>query len=87
MPLPQDNYLRQFLLFAFALIIPCFALWTLAAGPLAMPAVGLADIILKAWFPEVVHGLVFQGADAALMTNFGELDGRPVPPEQSETAF
>ena len=84
MPLPRDNNLRQFLLFAFALIIPCFALWTVAAGPLAMPAVGLANMLLQAWFPEVVDGLYFQGGDAALLTRFGELNNAPVPPEQSE---
>ncbi len=84
MPLPPDNNLRQFLLFAFALIIPCFALWTVAMGYIAMPAVGLADMILKAWFPEVVDGLRFQGGTAALMTQFGELNGVPVPPDQSE---
>ena len=84
MPLQRDNNFRQFLLFAFALIVPCFALWTLAAGPIAMPAVGLADMILRAWFPAVVDGLIIQGGDVALMTTFGELNGRPVPPEQSE---
>ena len=84
MPLPRDNHFRQFLLFAFALIVPCFALWTLVAGPLAMPAVGLADMILRAWFPEVVDRLVFQGTDAALLTQFGELNGRAVPADQSE---
>ncbi|RLQ23603.1 hypothetical protein DWB85_00125 [Seongchinamella sediminis] len=84
MPLPRDNNFRQFLLFAFALIVPCFALWTLAAGPIAMPAVGLADMILQAWFPEVVDTLVYRGADAALLTQFGELNGRPVAPELSE---
>ena len=51
MPQPPDNNLRQFLLFAFALIIPCFALWTVAMGYIAMPAVGLADMILRPWFP------------------------------------
>ncbi|TDG15211.1 hypothetical protein E2F43_02970 [Seongchinamella unica] len=80
----RDNNFRQFLLFAFALIVPCFALWTLAAGPLSMPAVGLADMILRAWFPEIVDGLVSRGMDAVLLTNFGELNGRPVAPELSE---
>ncbi|MEP4149408.1 MAG: exosortase H-associated membrane protein [Halioglobus sp.] len=84
MPLPPDNNLRQFLLFAFALIIPCFALWTVAMGYIAMPAVGLADMILAGWFPEVVDGVNFQGGKAVLMTHFGELNGAPVPPGQSE---
>ena len=70
MPLPEDTNLRQFLLFAFALIVPCFAIWTLLSGPIAMPVVGLADMILKAWFPTVVDGLLLQGSDTLLMTQF-----------------
>lgn len=82
--MPRDHALRQFLLFAFALILPCFALWTVAARPMAMPVVGLADMILKAWFPGVVDGLVFHGTDTVLLTRFGELNGVAVPPDQSE---
>ncbi len=84
MPLPENRYLRQFLLFVFALIIPCFALWTLAADAIAMPVVGLADMILGAWFPNVVDALVFHQSDVMLLTLFGDLDGRPVPADQSE---
>jgi hypothetical protein len=84
MPRPENPHLRQFLLFVFALIVPTFALWTVAADAIAMPVVGLADMILTAWFPDVVDGLVFRGGDVYLMTQFGELDGRPVPPEQSD---
>lgn len=84
MPLPEDTNLRQFLLFAFALIVPCFAIWTLLSGPIAMPVVGLADMILKAWFPAVVDSLLFQGSDTLLMTQFGELDGRAIPLDQAE---
>jgi hypothetical protein len=84
MPRPDNPHLRQFLLFVFALIVPTFALWTVAADAIAMPVVGLADMLLKAWFPDVVEGLVFRGGDVYLMTQFGDLDGRPVPAEQSE---
>lgn len=84
MPLPRDTNLRQFLLFAFVLIIPCFAIWTLLADLIAMPVVGLANIVLQAWFPTVVDGLLTHGSDTLLMTQFGELNGRPVPPEQAE---
>lgn len=84
MPLPENRHLRQFLLFVFALIVPSFALWTVAADALAMPVVGLADMILEAWFPAIVDKLVFQGSDVYLMTQFGEIDGRPVPQDQSE---
>ncbi len=79
-----DRALRQFLLFAFVLLLPCFALWTVAAQPLAMPVVGLVDMLLKAWFPSVVDVLQFHGADTILLTQFGELNGRPVPAGQSE---
>lgn len=84
MPRPENPHLRQFLLFVFALIVPCFALWTVAADALAMPVVGLADMILEAWFPDVVDALVFHQSDVVLFTQFGDLDGRPVPPSQSE---
>jgi len=82
--LPENQHLRQFLLFVFALIIPCFALWTVAADAIAMPVVGLANIILGAWFPDVVDVLRFHSSDVVLLTQFGELDGKPVPPEQAE---
>ena len=75
----EKHPLRQFLLFVFVLLIPCFALWAVASAALAMPLIGLADIILSAWFPEVVHAVYPQGADALLMTKFGELNGAWVP--------
>lgn len=84
MPLPRDTNLRQFLLFAFALIVPCFAIWTLLAGPIAMPVVGLTNLILQAWFPAVVDVMLFQGSDTLLMTQFGELNGKPIPLDQAE---
>lgn len=84
MPLPRDTSFRQFLLFVFALIIPCFAIWTLLAGPIAMPVVGLTNIILQAWFPTVVEGVRIHGSDILLMTQFGELNGRAVAPELAE---
>ena len=84
MPLPENRHLRQFLLFVFALIVPCFALWTVAADAIAMPVVGLADMILGAWFPNVVDVLMFHKSDVVLLTQFGDMDGRPVPPEQAE---
>lgn len=84
MPLPENRHLRQFLLFVFALIVPCFALWTVAADFLAMPVVGLADMILQAWFPAVVEGLRFQGSDVVLLTRFGDVDGKPVAAELAE---
>lgn len=80
----EQPHLRQFLLFVFALLVPCFALWSIASGPLAMPAIGFVNMMLSSWFPNVVDGLYFQGADALLMTEFGELNGGPAPLAQSE---
>lgn len=73
--------MRQFLLFVFVLLVPCFALWTMASATLAMPATGLVNMLLKSWFPDVVEGVYVQGADALLMTQFGELQGRLVTPQ------
>ena len=84
MPLRENQHLRQFLLFVFALIVPCFAIWTVAADAIAMPVVGLADMIMGAWFPDVVDVLRFHNSDVVLLTQFGDLNGRPVPPEQAE---
>ena len=80
----EQHHLRQFLLFVFALLIPCFALWSVASGPLAMPAVGFVNMMLSSWFPSVVDGLYTQGAQALLMTEFGELNGQQVPLAQSD---
>ena len=70
---------RQFLLYVFVLLIPCFALWTVASGPLAMPAIGFVNTVLTHWFPDVVNALYFDGAKALLMTEFGEHGGKPGP--------
>lgn len=80
----ERRHLKQFLLFAFVLIVPCFALWTLVMGPVAMPVVGLADMLLTAWFPDVVERLSMDGSDALLVTRFGESNGVAVPLEQAE---
>jgi len=81
---PERNDLRQFLLFIFALLVPCFALWTVASGALAIPVIGLVNLALTHWFPDVVHALYSDGGDALLMTQFGEEGGRPVPPSEAE---
>ncbi len=80
----ERRELGQFLLLVFPLLIPCFALWYLLAAPLAVPAIGLANLTLTGWFPEVVSALYVQGPEGILATTFGELDGRPVPPGQSD---
>lgn len=78
MPLPDRNHLRQFLLFVFVLLIPCFALWTFLSASLATPVIGLANLILSNWFPEVVNVIYQQGADATLLTRFDQVDGKLV---------
>jgi hypothetical protein len=70
---------RQFLLYVFVLLIPCFALWSVASGPLAVPAIGFVNLVLTHWFPDVVNALYVDGAKALLMTEFGEEGGGAVP--------
>ena len=83
----ESNPLRQFLVYVFVLLIPCFALWTIGAGLLAMPATGFANTVLNHWFPEIVDALYVDGERALLMTHFGEKDGRPVPLAGAEYQF
>ena len=68
--------MRHFFVFVFALLIPCFALWTALSALLAVPAMGFVHTALTNWFPDVVHGLHLQGAEGVLMTEFGESNGR-----------
>jgi hypothetical protein len=74
----EQHPLRQFLLFVFVLLIPCFALWTQGSAALAIPAIGFVNTILTSWFPGIVNGLYVDGAEALLMTEFGELNGELV---------
>jgi len=64
----EQHHMRQFLLFVFALLIPTFVLWTVASGPLAAPAIGLVNLILTHWFPDVVNTLYVDVSQALLMT-------------------
>jgi hypothetical protein len=80
----EQPLLRQFLLYVFALLIPCFVLWTVTSGALATPAVGLVHLILTHWFPDVVNALYLDGSDALLMTQFGESNGQLVPLADAE---
>jgi len=75
----EQHHMRQFLLFVFTLLIPCFALWTVASGPLAIPAIGFVNTVLTHWFPAVVNTLYVDGNQALLMTEFGEQGGKLVP--------
>lgn len=82
--LPEQCHFRQFLLYVFLLLIPCFILWTAISGSLQIPAVGTVHLALGHWFPDVVHGLWLDGANALLMTEFGEQNGQLVPPEDAD---
>lgn len=73
------HQLRQFLIYVFTLLIPCFGLWTVLSEPLAMPAIGFVNSMLTHWFPDVVHALYISGTKVLLTTEFGELDGHLVP--------
>ena len=80
----EQHHMRQFLLFVFALLVPCFVLWTVASGLLATPAIGLADLILTHWFPDVVHAMYLNGTQAVLLTEFGEQGGQQIPLDEAE---
>lgn len=80
----EQHAMRQFLLFVFALLIPCFALWTLASGPMAIPAIGFVSSMLSHWFPDTVNALYANGPEAVLMTEFGERAGQAIPLSQAE---
>ncbi len=82
--MPEHPHMRQFLVLVFALLIPCFLVWTMLSNALAMPALGIVDFVLTHWFPDVVHALYAQGANVLLMTEFGEANGQPVPLAGSE---
>jgi hypothetical protein len=76
--------MRNFLLLATVLLIPCFVLWTVASAALALPAIGVVDMMLTAWFPDVVNALDADGVEALLMTEFGELNGKIVALKEAE---
>jgi hypothetical protein len=80
----EQHHLRQFLILVFCLLVPCFVLWTLISGVIAMPAIGLVKLLLTDWFPTVVHTLYPDGAKAVLLTQFGELNGKMVPLASAE---
>lgn len=85
--MPEQHYLRQFVLLAFALLIPCFALWAAINGWLALPAIGFTNILLTDWLPDIVQGVYVHGDQALLVTRFGEIDGRLVEVGQAGEAI
>jgi hypothetical protein len=85
--MPDSHPLRQFLLLVFSLLLPCFALWYFTSDALVMSAIGLGNMILTAWLPDIVETLAPRGAEAILVTRFGELDGRHVTAQQTGEAL
>lgn len=83
MPLPEQPHLRQFLLFVFALLIPCFAIWTFLSDTLITPVIGLTNLLLSNWFPDIVNVVYQQGADMLLMSRLDQVNGQLV---QADTA-
>lgn len=87
MPLPERHHLLQFVLFVFVLLIPCFALWSFLSAALVTPVIGLANLILSNWFPDIVNVVYQQGADAMLMTRLDEIDGQLVPTDVTDAGL
>jgi hypothetical protein len=87
MPLPEQNHLRQFLLFVFVLLIPCFALWSFLGAALATPVIGLAHLILSNWFPDIVNVVYQDGADAMLMTRLDQVNGQLVKTDVADAGL
>lgn len=80
----EQHHFRQFLLFVFILLIPCFGLWTVGSELLARPAVGFVNTVLTNWFPNVVHSLYIDGKQTLLLTEFGERGGKLIPLAEAE---
>ncbi len=85
--MPDTHPQRQFLLLVFVLLLPSFALWSFASAWLALPAIGFGNMILTGWLPDIVEALAPRGAEAILVTRFGELEGRHVPARQAGEAI
>jgi hypothetical protein len=81
MPRREHRDLRQFLLFVFALLVPCFAIWTFFSAALVTPVIGLVHLTLSSWFPPIVNVIYQQGADLLLMTSLDQVAGQFVQVE------
>ncbi len=84
---PERNHLRQFLIFVFVLLAPCFALWAAVGAQLVTPVIGLVNLVLGHWFPEVVNLVYQRGADAMLMTRFDYVGGQLVPAAEADAGI
>ena len=87
MPLPEKNHFRQFTLFVFLLLIPCFALWTLLSAAAVTPVIGLVHLTLSHWFPDIVSVVYQEGANAVLMTRLDDVAGQLVPASEPDAGL
>lgn len=78
MPKRESTQLRQFLLFVFALLIPCFAIWGFCSAAIVTPVIGLVHLTLSNWFPGIVHAVYQQGADLLVLSTLDQVDGQLV---------
>jgi len=87
MPLPEKNHFRQFTLFVFLLLVPCFAIWAFFSAALITPVIGLVHIALANWFPDIVNTVYPDGAHAILLTRFDQVGGQFVPSADADAAL
>tara|TARA_R110001592_G_scaffold363396_2_gene687676 strand:- start:95061 stop:95687 length:627 start_codon:yes stop_codon:yes gene_type:complete len=83
MPRHESRHLRQFLLFVFALLIPCFAIWGFGSAAIVTPVIGLVHLTLSSWFPGIVYAVYQQGADLLVMSTLDQVGGQLVQAENA----
>ncbi len=84
--MPADSF-RPFLIYVFALLLPCFGLWFATSSYLALPVIAVVHEILVAWFPQLVHALYADNTNVFLATAFGQKAGMLVPLAEAEYRF
>ena len=83
MPMVEGKHFKHFLLYVFVLILPFFAIWGVLSSALVTPLIGLVNILLSNWLPDVVNAVYQQGADMLLITRFDQVNGQWVPADSS----
>ncbi|GAB5453735.1 MAG: hypothetical protein Hals2KO_40630 [Halioglobus sp.] len=84
--MPADSF-RPFLIYVFALLLPCFGLWFATSSFLALPVIAVVHEILVAWFPQVVHAVYADNTSVFLATAYGQKAGMLVPLAEAEYRF
>jgi len=69
----EQTSLRRFIVLIVLLLIPAFVVWMVIDPWLAWPVVWLADVVFRAWMPEVVATIQLQDSSALVLTHFGEM--------------